>query len=187
MGVGLAEVLARMGREVDDHQPPAGAEHPCRLRDRIGRVFGIVQHLMEQDDPELGVGEGQCIHLAEAHQGLVEPGPLQGGAGDREHVAGAVNPDCASGLGAEEFEHPPGAGPDIEEVLAGNVAEHGAKLGLDVVFRDVEPANRRPAMGITREIGGCRLFAPLLDLAESGAVPLHNRIVVRDERRESRG
>ena len=60
-------------------------------------------------------GERQRVHVALAQLGGIEPGLGELGAGEAEHFRAAVDAERLLGGGAEQFDHPAGAGADVDQ------------------------------------------------------------------------
>ena len=60
-------------------------------------------------------GERQRVHVALAQLGRVEPGLGELGAGEAEHFRAAVDAERLVGAAAEQFDHPAGAGADVDQ------------------------------------------------------------------------
>ncbi len=105
----------RVRREVDDQQSSARCQQPADLANRPSRIIEEVQHLMDHDQIERVVRERWHVDVALAKVDAADLGALQVGARDREHRMAAVEPDCPLRLPAEQLQHPPGAGADVEE------------------------------------------------------------------------
>ena len=61
------------------------------------------------------------------------------------------------GVAAEQFDHPPGAGADIDQPPNRPVAEGVGDRLLDLAFGDMERADVVPGSGMKREIARCGL------------------------------
>ena len=98
-------------------------------------------------------GERQRIHVALAQLGIVEPGLGQLGAGEAEHFGAAVDAERLLGAGREQFDHPPGAGADVDQAADRRVRRaRGGDRRLDLALGDVERAQRVPLAGMAGEI-----------------------------------
>ena len=114
--LGLQE-LERVWSEVDHEQASAGRHQPCRGDDRAARVVEVVQHLVDDDEVERGPVERHRVHVALAQLDPVgvQLGAFEVGAGDRQHRVAGIETHQPVGVAGEQFEHPPGAGADVEQ------------------------------------------------------------------------
>ena len=153
VGVLVAQELELVRREIDDQQPPGRAQHAGGLVDRARAVVQEVQHLVDDDDVEGIPRQRQVVDVALAHAAMLEPGAVEPGAGDRQHIEREIEAEAALDRGAEQLEHPPGAGAEIEQG-----ADLGARQGagdglLDGVIGDMQLADPVPLGGVATEIG----------------------------------
>ena len=84
---------------------------------------------------------------------MAQPGAIEPRARHGQHVEREVEPQAALDLGAEQFEHPAGAGAEIEQRAERCAGERRANLRLDRLIGDVQLADAVPLGGMTAEIG----------------------------------
>ena len=102
-------------RKIDHQHEAAGLHHARRLGQRRRRIVGIVQHMVDGDDVETVRLKGQRIHVALPDLGVVDSGPGEVGAGERQHLAALVDTDRVLDLGRQDLQKTSGAGADIEQ------------------------------------------------------------------------
>ncbi len=151
VGVACPQLLALMRREIDDEQSPAVSEHPRRLRDRDRGRVGVVQHLVDDDAVRRLVGERQRVHVALA-QARGDPCRFELHPGEAQHLRRPVDSNRLARARAEQFDHPAGARPDVEQAAEGPTAEQPVDRALDLAFGDVERADLVPHLGMAGEI-----------------------------------
>ena len=86
MGMLLAQEFEIVRREIDDQEPAAGPQHARRLGNRPRAVVEEVQDLMDDDDVERIARQRQIVNVAVADAAMLEPGAIEPGAGERQHV-----------------------------------------------------------------------------------------------------
>ncbi len=151
MRVAFAQLLERMRREIDDRDARAGRRNPASLVEHGLRVLGIMQHLVQQDRVGRGIGQRQRVKIALDQIDRTALHMLQLGARQTQHFRAAVDGGAVVGGGAEQFDHPPGAGADIEQPAERAVVDHGGQCGLDLGLGHIERADRIPLAGVLRE------------------------------------
>ena len=97
------------------------------------------------------VGERQRIHVALA-QARLDAGGLELDPGKPEHLRRAVDADRLAGARAEQFDHPAGAGADVDEAAERPLAKRAIDRALDLALGDVERADLVPDLGVAGEI-----------------------------------
>ena len=80
-------------------------------------------------------------------------------------------------LGAEQLQHPAGAGADIEQIGHALQLDEALERGLDLLFRYVQAANRRPLMGVAGKVCGGVPLAVTLDLGQAHTIAERRRII----------
>jgi hypothetical protein len=111
----VAQELQIMGREIDDHEPPGRPQDPRRLLDRARAVVEEVQNLVDDDEIERIPRQREIVDVALPHAAMAQAGAVEARAGHRQHVERKVEAETAFDLGSEQFEHPAGAGAEIEK------------------------------------------------------------------------
>ena len=105
-------------------------------------------------------GSGEIVDVAVAHAAMLEPGAVEPGARERQHVAREVEAEAALDVAGEELQHAPGAGAEIEQRADRLVAERRADRRFDRGVGDVQLADAVPFGGMPAEIilrgGGAR-------------------------------
>ena len=104
------------------------------------------------------VGERQRVHVALAQAGG-DARRLELDARQAQHLRRAVDADRLARARAEQLDHPPGAGADIDQPAERPVAERPVDRPLDLAFGDVERADLVPHLGVGGEIAGGGLGA----------------------------
>lgn len=160
MGMLLAQELVVVRSEVDDGQPAPGRKGTGGLGDGRLRVGEVVQHLMQRHDVEPVRLDRQMVGVAVAHGNLSEPGGIELGAGEGQHLARGVHADGAPRQRRQDLQHPPGAGSHVEKRLDRCVAELRQKHRLDIGIGRMQRPQPVPSRGVGREIGG-RVLGPL--------------------------
>ena len=114
------QLAALMRGEVGDQQPAAGREHAGGLGQHRCWVLGIVQHHLQRDGVEGGIGDRQPVHIRLPHRAvLCQPALGQPGAGQGQHGAGGI--DAQGGVGGRpgppggQLQQATGAGADIQQ------------------------------------------------------------------------
>ncbi len=181
VGVFLAQHLLVMWPEIDDIEPPTGAQHPRHLGQHRGRLFGVVQDLMDHRRVERPVGERQLIHVGLADQAVSEVGAVEAGARDGQHLARQIDADGALRPLAQKPQHASGAGADVEQVADAGLRHHRQERSLDFAIVDMQRADLVPLRGVGAEIGGGGLGAGAAHPLEAVQVAGHRRFVGRDE------
>ena len=158
-----------VGREVDHQHDAARAHDARRLAQGRRRIVGIVQHVMDGDDVKAVGLEGKGIHVALADVGIVDAGPGEVGACQRQHLARLVDTDRLLDLGRQHLEQPAGTGADVEQPARadGQVMGEGE---LDLAIGDVQGPKLIPALGIVAEEAHCGGLATLLQGIQPGPV-----------------
>ncbi len=180
MGVVLAQLFQVVGRKVHDREPAAGRQCASRLRRRLIRTLRVVQHLMDDDVVEAAVGDRQRVHVGEPDRAVAQPGLVEIGAGDREHLAGRIDAESALDLGPEQLEHPAGPCADVEERAMAVQLEGAGQRRFDLRLVDMERSDAMPFGRVDAKIGRRRLRAAPTNLGESRPVALQGRILGRE-------
>ena len=116
MGEIRAQEFEFVGREIGDQEAAARLHRTRGVRDRGTWIVQIVQHLMKKHCVELVAGrKRQPENIGQADLDMMETGHAV--ARDREHLRADIDTDRAPRMGRDQFEHPPGAGAGIEQVL----------------------------------------------------------------------
>ena len=71
---------------------------------------------------------------------------------EAQHFRRAVDADRLRRARAEQFDHPPGAGADIDQPAERPLAKRAVDRALDLALGDVERADRVPHLGVGGEI-----------------------------------
>ena len=155
MGVLLAQKLKIVRREIDDQEPSARPQHPHRLADGARAVVEEVQHLVDDDDVERIPRQRQVVDVALPHAAILQAGAIEPGARQRQHVERQIEAEPALDLGREHFQHPAGAGAEIEQRPDRFVGERRADGVFDrgvggVQLADTVPFGRVPSEVILR-------------------------------------
>ncbi len=177
MGVLVAQEFEIVRREIDDQQPAAWAEHPCRLADGARAVVEKVQHLMNNDGIERIARQREVINVGVTDAAIFQAGAVEPGAGERQHVEREVEPEAALDIGAKQFEHPAGAGAEVKQRTDRLRAECAADRLLDGDVSDVQLADAIPFGGVTTKIILRRGGAGGADGGEPFAIAGDHRIV----------
>ena len=151
MGITGAQLLKFVAGEIDDQQPAARREQPRAFLDRRRRLLCEMQHLMQDDQVGRAVRYRQRIHVALAQLGS-QPGLGQLRAGDAKHLRTAIDPQSGRGTIADQFDHPPGAGADIDHPTDHAVCKQRQDTLLYRAFRHMERADRIPMLGMVRKV-----------------------------------
>ena len=148
--------------KVDHQQASARTQHARRLMDRACAVVEEMQHLVQNDGVERIVGEWQIVDVALPHAAVLETGALKSVARKQQHVEREVEPETALDFRAEQFEHAPRSGPQIEQGAEGLVGERSANSFFDRSVRHVQFSDAVPLGGVCAEIGlrGCGARLP---------------------------
>lgn len=153
MSVFTAQHFVSVRGEVDHEKPAAGAQKPSRLADcAVGRVREM-EKMMQDHAVGAVVRQGQSVHIALPQiGGDLHVGQL--GAGEAEHLRTPIDADRMLRPAAEQFQHPTGAGADIDERAERSLRQQFAYGALNLRFGDVQRANGVPLLGPAVEIGG---------------------------------
>ena len=108
---------------------------------------------MDDDGVEGILRQREVVDVALAHAAMPEPGAVEPGAGERQHVEGQVEAEAALDLRAEQLEHAPGAGAEIEQRADLAAGERAADRLLHRLVRDMKLADAVPLGGVAAEIG----------------------------------
>ncbi len=152
VGVIDAQELLVVRREVDDDEPAVRAQHAGGLADRAGCVVEQVEDLMDDDDVERVAGQAERVEVALTHPAVPQPGTVEVGAGDGEHLERLVEAESVLDPRAEELEHPPGAGSEVEHRAVRLAGQGGDDRLLDPLVGDVQAADPVPAGGVPGEV-----------------------------------
>ena len=90
---------------------------------------------------------------------LEHPRLLELDAGEAEHLGRLVDADRIGRAGREQFDHPAGAGADVDQAPKRPLAKRPVDRLLDIAFGDMERANLVPDAGMDAEIAGGGLGA----------------------------
>jgi tRNA-Thr(GGU) m(6)t(6)A37 methyltransferase TsaA len=115
VGLGLAQELEGMRREIDDEHPPAGREKPRRLAQGATGIVEIVEDLMHHHEIKTVALERGSVDVALPQFDPVQSLRLEIGAGDREHGVTGVEPHGPGGLRREQGQHPARPGAEIDQ------------------------------------------------------------------------
>ncbi len=115
VGVLVAQEFEIVRREIDDQQPPAGPQHARRLVDRAPTVVEKVQHLVDDDGVERILRQREVVDVALPHAAMAQAGAVKPRARQRQHVERHVEAETALDATAEQLQHAPGAGAEIEQ------------------------------------------------------------------------
>ena len=126
----------------------------------------------------------QVVDVAEPDLGIADAGAVEIGAGDREHARRGVDADGAVAERRQQFEHPPGAGAEVEQAAEAAAADRLEDRRLDPVLGDVERPDRVPFPGIVGEVAVRGVGVVALDRRQPVAVARQHRVVAVGERQE---
>ena len=158
----LAQKFKIVRSEINDQQAPAGLEHARGFADRASAVVEEVQHLMDDDRIERIGRQCEIVDVALAHAAMLQARALDARARQRQHVERQIDAEAALDVGAEQFEHAPGAGAEIEQRAERLVGERIGDRAFDCGVGDVQLADAIPFGGVGAEIflrGGCARLA----------------------------
>ncbi len=124
-----------MGGEVDDQQAPARRQHARRLAHGALRIAQEVQHLVHDNGADALVGERQIVDVALAHMGAAGLAALELGAGVGQHGRAQVDAEAAAIAVAEQLQHAPRAGAEVDEQIERAGAQHLGHHGFHVAPR----------------------------------------------------
>ncbi len=141
---------------------------------------GIVQHLVDGDEIV-----GVALHrrrkdVALAHLRVGDAGLVEIGARHAQHLTRHVNADAAPVERREDFQHPPGAGAEVQHGLERPLADQLQQRGLHRAVGDVQRAYLVPACRVLAEIGGGPLLPAALDRRQPLQVALDLRVGIAD-------
>ena len=115
---------------------------------------------------------------------MLEPGTVEPGAGERQHVEREIQAQAALDLRAEQLEHAPGAGAEIEQRAHLDARERAGDRLLDRLVGDMELADAVPLRGVAAEIGLRHLVALRAHGNEPLAIARQRRVVGIEPRDE---
>ena len=127
MRVLLAQEFKIVRREIDHHQAAGRRQHARGLADRARAVFEKVQHLMHEHDVEGFARQREIVDVALAHAAMFQARAIEPRAREAQHVGRQIDAEPALDRGAEQFQHAPGAGAEIEQRAHRLVAERLAR------------------------------------------------------------
>ncbi len=148
----LAQEFEIVRREVDDQQAAARPQYPRRLADGARAVVEEVQYLMDDDGVEAVARQREVVDVAVAHAAMFQAGAVEPLPRQRQHVEREIEAEPALDIGGEQFEHPAGAGAEIEQRPDRLVGERRADRLLDGGVGDMELADAIPLRGMAAEI-----------------------------------
>ena len=184
VGISRAQFLALVRREIDHQQASVGAEHARRFGNRRSGRLGVMQHLVDDDAVGALAGEREGVHVGLPQAGVGDPGLVELHPGNPKHFRRAIDAERLGGTGAEQFDHPPGTGADVEQGTERAVREGGGDGALDRAFGNVERADRVPRLGMGGEIArgglgaiGANRSQALRIFVEQGAAVVVERLI----------
>lgn len=130
----LAQGFQLVRSEIHDQQTPAGPQDTPTFRHSQRRVIEIVQNLMHSHQIRSPLLERKDADIRMTHGAIAQPRILQIGARHIEHGVIDVDTDAALDAIREEFEHAPGANPDIDHQIERPLAGKLTHLALDFVI-----------------------------------------------------
>ncbi len=146
-----------------------------------------MQHLVDDDGVERAARRRELIHVALADGAVARARALEIDARHGEHLARQIDAERALDARRHHFEHAPGAGADVEQVVDRLVGQELDQRRLDLALADMERADAVPVLRVGAEIGFGR-GAPLpLHLVEPLAVERHDRVLGRQHGDEPLG
>ena len=155
MGIGCAQFLALMRREIDNKKSAMGREHSSSLCDRSCRRVGIMKDLVDDDIVSTLVRKGKRVHVT-LTQARLNTGGFKLDPRQAQHFRRAVNPYCLFRTRAKQFDHPAGAGANVHQPSKRRAAKRTINRLLNFALRDVERADLIPNLGMACKIAiGC--------------------------------
>ena len=116
MGLGLAQELEAMRREIDHENASARCHEARGFADRAGRIVEVVQHLVDDDEVEGVARERRRIDVALPQFDAPQAGLFEIGTCHREHGMAGIESHCATGTRCQQLQHAAGAGAEIDEI-----------------------------------------------------------------------
>jgi hypothetical protein len=116
------------------------------------------------------IGERQIINVPLPHAAVLQARAFKPVARQQQHVERKIEAKPALDFMAEQFEHTPGAGAEIEQGAERLVGERGADRLLDRIVRDMQFADPVPLDGMSAEVSLCGGSARLTHGGETCAV-----------------
>lgn len=130
----LAQGFQLVRSKIHDQQAPARPQDPATLSHRQRGIIEIVQHLVHSHQIRSPLFERKSADIRMTHGAIAKPGILQIGARDVEHGMIDVDTDAALDAIREEFEHTPGANPDVDHQIERPLAGKLTHLALDFII-----------------------------------------------------
>ena len=140
------------GGEIDHQQRAARRQHPRRLGDRRGRLLRIMEHLVDDDAVGALVGERQARTCRPGAGSTAMPAASSLTRARRSISDERSMPIACARARAEQFDHPAGAGADVDQPAERPLAERAVDRALDLAFGDMERADLVPHFGMAGEI-----------------------------------
>ncbi len=157
----LAQELELVGSEIDDEQASPRRQHARRLAHGALRVAQEVQHLVHHRGADRLVGKRQIVDVALPHVRAPGSAAFELRARVGQHGRAQVDAEAAPIALAEELEHAPRSGAEVEEEIERARAQRLRDDGLHVRLGHVQGADAVPFAGVGLEVGLSRLLALL--------------------------
>lgn len=173
VGMPLAQKFQIMRGEIDDQQPPLRPQQARRIAQRTPTIIEEVKDLMDDDDVETVGSHCEVEDVAMPDGAIFQPGAIEAGFGERQHVAREIDPHRALSVRPEQFEHAASAGAEIEQSTKRPVVERRDHRAFNRGVRDMQASDLVPLDGVLTEIvlggahtGGTHRGKPLAVAAE---------------------
>lgn len=176
-----AHRLVVVRREVDDEQPAAGTQHPCRLGDGRSGIIEVVEHVVQHGDVGRAGLDTEVIGIRLADRAMAMTQLVESAAGDVEHLLAQIDAQAVFDLIGEHLEHPARSGAHVDELLDIEIGHRRHHGGFDLVVGHVPNPHTVPVPGDRLEVGGRDLgpFGP--NGRQAPQIPLERRIVGLDQ------
>ena len=109
------QLFAPVRREVRDQQSATRSEHARAFGEHGGRSLREMQHLVQHHGIGRAVRERERAHIRKPHLGMAKPRRVEPPARQPQHRGAEVQPGRPARARAQQFDHAPGAGADIEQ------------------------------------------------------------------------
>ncbi len=184
MGELQPHLFVLVGREVHDEQPAGWCQGAGRLGDRGGGVVEEVQNVMQHRNVDRTGLDVEVVDVSVTYGAVGEV--VESASGDVQHVGAQIDPDAEVDAIGQEFEHPTGAGANVEEGAHPVVADLGNEGRLNRLVTDVQGSNGVPVGGDALEVGGRSLVAVGTNRGQSFEVTAHGsrRLLAIDHQAE---